>query len=229
MTNPERDPREVALAAGDTACGIEVLDRARGPARWAAGDDRTPYAAAARPVADRRVVLRRPLRTRPGRRHRWDDGRAAPAHRAADGELALHRRDRAPGLGGPPRDGPPRRGQPDDRRSRHQPLGGLDARHDRAARRPAVGGPAGRGTGRGAGVRAPRARAGLRRRVGGPGLPRVAAGRHVTGRDPHPAARCRALVAAGTTLVLDVDEAYEHGLLLDRGAATVDGAGGQAG
>ena len=70
-------------------------------------------------------------------------GRAAPAHRAADGELALHRRDRAPRHGRPPRDGPPGRGQPDDRRAGDQPLGGLDARHHRAARRPAVGGPAG--------------------------------------------------------------------------------------
>ena len=142
MTNPERDPDELALAAGDTACGVEVL----APREVPLGG---PRAMTVRrtlpqrgPVADRRVVLRRPLRPRPGRRHRRHVGRPAPAHRAADGELALHRRDRAPRLGRPPRDGPPRRGQPDDRRPGHQPLGGLHARHHRAARRPAVGGPA---------------------------------------------------------------------------------------
>ncbi|WP_107764518.1 pirin family protein [Nocardioides terrigena] len=37
------------------------------------------------------------------------------------------------------------------------------------------------------------------------------------------------VIAAGTTLVLDVDEAFEHGLLLDRGVATVDGQEGKPG
>jgi redox-sensitive bicupin YhaK (pirin superfamily) len=37
------------------------------------------------------------------------------------------------------------------------------------------------------------------------------------------------VLTAGTTLVLDVDEAFEHGLLLDRGAATVDGQEGKPG
>lgn len=35
------------------------------------------------------------------------------------------------------------------------------------------------------------------------------------------------LVAAGTSLVLEVDPAFEHGLLLDRGVATVDGQEGK--
>ena len=39
----------------------------------------------------------------------------------------------------------PGRAEPDDRRPRHQPLRGLHAGHDHAARRPAVGGAAGRG------------------------------------------------------------------------------------
>jgi redox-sensitive bicupin YhaK (pirin superfamily) len=37
------------------------------------------------------------------------------------------------------------------------------------------------------------------------------------------------VVAAGTTLVLDVDAAHEHGLLLDRGVAVVDGQEGKPG
>jgi redox-sensitive bicupin YhaK (pirin superfamily) len=37
------------------------------------------------------------------------------------------------------------------------------------------------------------------------------------------------VLTAGTTLVLDVDEAFEHGLLLDRGVATVDGQEGKPG
>lgn len=37
------------------------------------------------------------------------------------------------------------------------------------------------------------------------------------------------VLAAGTTLVLDVDEGFEHGLLLDRGVATVDGQEGKPG
>ena len=41
--------------------------------------------------------------------------RAAPAHRAADRELAVRRRDRAPRQRRAPRDGASRRGEPDDR------------------------------------------------------------------------------------------------------------------
>lgn len=37
------------------------------------------------------------------------------------------------------------------------------------------------------------------------------------------------VLAAGTTLVLDVDAGFEHGLLLDRGVATVDGQEGKPG
>jgi DNA-binding HxlR family transcriptional regulator len=55
---------------------------------------RTP--AAARSYVRGGLVLRRPLRARRGRRHRRDGRAAAPAHRPADGELAVRRRDRAP-------------------------------------------------------------------------------------------------------------------------------------
>ena len=92
----------------------------------------------ARAVADRGVVLPRPLRARRRGGVRRHARRAAPAHRAADRELAVHRRDRAPRQRRPPRDGPARRAQPDDRRPRHQPLRGVDARDDVPARRPAL-------------------------------------------------------------------------------------------
>src|SRR3712207_8003412 len=42
------------------------------------------------------LVLRRPLRTRRRRHHRRHGRPAAPAHRPADGQLAVQRRDRAP-------------------------------------------------------------------------------------------------------------------------------------
>ena len=106
-------------------------DAARRPARRAAGDAGPPYPAAAAAVADRRLVLRRPLRSRRRRRHRRHGRPAAPAHRAADGELAVHRRGRAPRQRRPPRDGAARRGEPDDRRPRHQPLRGVARRRPR--------------------------------------------------------------------------------------------------
>ena len=52
----------------------------------------------------------------------------APAHRPADGELAVRRRDRAPRQRRHPRHGPPRRAEPDDGRPRHLPLRGLHRR-----------------------------------------------------------------------------------------------------
>ena len=167
-------------------------DAPRGAARRAARHDRAPHPAAAGAVADRRVVLPRPLRPRPRRRLRRHERRAAPAHGAADGVLAVHRRDRAPRQRRPPRDGPAGRAQPDDRRPRHQPLRGLDPRDLRAARRPALGGAAVVGPRRRPDVRALRTLVADRRGLGGPGLPRLAARRHLAGRDRHAAARRRA-------------------------------------
>ncbi len=46
--------------------------------------------------ADRRLVLRRPLRTRRRRPQRRHERRATPPYRPADGELAVQGRDRAP-------------------------------------------------------------------------------------------------------------------------------------
>ena len=60
-----------------------------------------------------------------GRRDRRHAGRAAPAHRPADGELAVQRRDRAPRQRRQPRAGAARRAEPDDGRSRHLPLRGV--------------------------------------------------------------------------------------------------------
>ena len=51
----------------------------------------------------RRLVLPGPLRPRRGRPRRRHGRAAAPAHRPADGELAVHRRDRAPRLRRSPR------------------------------------------------------------------------------------------------------------------------------
>ena len=194
---PARTPvGRAAVTSGATTPSAPAADRrdpdpARGAARRAAGDDRAPHAAAAPAITDRRLVLPGPLRPGRGRRDRRDERRAAPAHRAADGELALHRRDRAPRQRRQPRDGPARRAQLDDRRPRHQPLRGLHARHHHVARRPAVGGPAGRRPGRRARLRALRASRGRRSRLGGPGVPRLAARLDVAGDHRYSAARRR--------------------------------------
>ena len=191
---PRTQPRRDRLRAGRRVRGRG--DRpATGAPGWPAGDAGPAHPALAGAVAGRRLVLRRPLRARCRRGHRRDVGRAAPAHRAADRELALHRRDRAPRQRRAPRDGPSRRAEPDDRRPRHQPLRGVPARHDHAARRPAVGGAARRRAARRPGLRALRTRPRLGRGLGGPGVPRCAAGRGVAGRDRDAVARRRA--AAG--------------------------------
>ena len=65
--------------------------------------------------AHRAVVLHRPLRSGRRRRNRRDGRPAASAHRPADGQLAVRRRDRAPGLLRRPRDGAPGRAEPHDR------------------------------------------------------------------------------------------------------------------
>ena len=67
VTNPERDPDEIVCATGAAAGRGDGA--AGGAAGRAAGDARTPHAPAAAPVADRGVVLPRPLRPGRGRRH----------------------------------------------------------------------------------------------------------------------------------------------------------------
>ena len=199
-------------------------DAARGAARRAAGDARAAHAAAAAAVPDRRLVLRRPLRPRRRRRHRRHGRAAAPAHRAADGELAVHRRDRAPRQRRPPRDGPARRAQPDDRRPRHQPLRGVDRRRRRRCTAPSSG------------WRCPTP----------PGTLDPAFAHHAPTRSPAPAARpgcssarcsatprrcrrTRPLLGAELLLdpaprsTLDVDPSFEHGVLVDAGVRSVGG------
>ena len=63
---PRARPRRGRLRTGAGDVGGDH-DAARGAAGRAAGDDRTPHAAAAAALADRRLVLRRPLRPR----RRW--------------------------------------------------------------------------------------------------------------------------------------------------------------
>ncbi len=105
--------------------------------------------------------------------------------------LAVHRRDRAPRQRRPPRDGAARRAEPDDRRPRHQPLRGLDRRDHGRCTAPSCGSrcrPSARDGAPGFDHYAPAAVTG--RGLGGAGLPRLAARRHLAGRDR--ARRCSA-------------------------------------
>ena len=196
MSNPERHPDESDLRGG-TGRERRGDGAARRAARRPARDAGASYAPAAAPLADRRLVLRGPLRARRRRRHRRHERGAAPAHRAADGELAVHRRDRAPRQRGQPRDGAARRGQPDDRRPRDQPLGGLHRRTRACCTARSCGSrcptPTGTPT-RASPTTRPSPVTG--RRLGGAGLPRLAARQHLAGRHVHPAARRRAAAGA---------------------------------
>ena len=201
MSNQEVDPGEVVCAAGEAPAGVELLEPREVPLGGPRAMTRAPYPPAAAPLADRGLVLRRPLRPRRRGRLRRHVRRAAPAHRAADGQLAVRRRDRAPRQRRQPRAGAARRGQPDDRRSRHQPLRGLDRRHRRAARRAAVGGAAGRRPRRRAGLPAPRPRPGARPGLGGAGLPRLAARARRRRSSTHtPLLGAEIMLAPGATL-----------------------------
>ncbi|CAK7286460.1 putative Pirin [Streptomyces misionensis JCM 4497] len=156
-----------------------------------AGDDGAADAAPARPDTDRRLVLRRPLRARRRRRLGRHGGPPAPAHRTADRQLAVQRRDRAPRQPRHPRAGPAGRVEPDDRRSRYQPLGGLHRADIGPARRATVGGAARRTPPRPTGLPAPRPatrRPGRRR---GQGVPRHPRRRHLARPHLQPAPRRR--------------------------------------
>ena len=147
MSNTEVAPQEILCETEGTCAGVELWSRGR--CRWAARARWTcagPCRSAQRTL-DRRLVLRRPLRPGRGRRVRRDG--ASPPHPHTGLQTVswlftgeIEHRDSA----GHPRDGPARRAQPDDRRPRHLPLGGLHPGHDRPARRAAVGGAARRGT-----------------------------------------------------------------------------------
>ena len=91
-----RPGRAGVPARGALGPGRPGARRARRAARRSAGDERAPHAPPARPHDDRRVVLRRPLRPRRRRDIRGHGRAAAPAHGAADRELAVRGRDRAP-------------------------------------------------------------------------------------------------------------------------------------
>ena len=67
----------------------------------------------------------------------------------------------------------------------------------------------------------PRSRS--RRRVGGAGLPRVAARQHLAGPDHSPLVGAELLLEPGTALALDVDPTFEHGVLVDTGVLDVAG------
>ena len=164
-------------------------------------------------------MLRRPLRPRRRRRHRRHAGRAAPAHRAADRQLAVHRRDRAPRQRRQPRDGAARRGQPDDRRARDQPLRGVHRRAPGRCTAPSCGWRCPTATGTptpGFAHHAPAA--GHRRRAGrrGSSSARCSAAPR---RSPTytPLLGAELLLEPGTTLALDVDASFEHGVLVDSG------------
>ncbi len=124
------------------------------------------------------------------RRH----GRAtAPAHRAADRELAVHRRDRAPRLGRPPRVRAPGRAEPDDRRVAASATRSTPRPARPCSMAPSCGWRCPRPTGsppRPSSTTSPSRSSGDG--LGGAGLPRHPARVHVPGAHLQPAARRRA-------------------------------------
>ena len=207
----------------EITCASALADgRDPGAPRRAAGrparDERTPDAAAAAAVADRGVVLPRPLRAGPRRRDRRHEGGAAPAHRAADRELAVRRRDRAPRQRRQPRAGAARRAQPDDRRPRHHPLRGLHAGDPRCCTASSCGSRCPTATGtpsRASPTTRPTA-------VTGDGWEaRVFLGSLLGSTSPvatfTPLLGAELILDGGTTLDLEVDPSFEHGVLVDFG------------
>src|SRR5664280_2065198 len=231
------EPRRDRLHRHVTRCRRPTWEQCRGagsagaagsPARRTTGDDSPPDLAAEVPIAHRSVVLRRSLRTAGRRGERRDGGTAAPAHRAADGELAVHRRDRAPGQRRLTRDGPARRAQPHDGRARHRSLRGVHARHLGAARCAAVDRAARCGPLHSAALGhlvPPTAHA------NGHALPgiavRVFLGSWLGSTSPatafSPILGAELIVQPGFSAELPLEIDFEHGLLVDSGDATVCG------
>ena len=104
MTNPERDPAEIVCAPG-AETGVEVMV----PREVPLGGPRAMHVRRTLPQRERSLIGAWCFLDHYGPDDVADSGgmsrRAAPAHRAADGELAVHRRDRAPRQRRQPRDG----------------------------------------------------------------------------------------------------------------------------
>ena len=228
MSNLEKDPPELVCGAAASAvldAPIELLE----PRLVPLGGPRAMTVRRTLPQRarslDRRLVLHRPLRAGRRGRDRRDGGAAAPAHRTADGELAVRRRDRAPGLLGRARDGAPGRAEPDDGRERHPALRGVDARPRRCCTACSCG---------------PRYRMppGTARRSSSGSCPPVfefegasvsvflgsLLGHDSTRHRVHPDRR-RAARSAGGHRAADSRSiaAFEHGVLVDTGEVEVDG------
>ena len=230
MTNPERDPDELVLDPCAAVEGVEVLP----PREVPLGGPRAMRVRRTLPQRHRSLIGAwcfvdhyGPDR---GRRHRRHVGRAAPAHRAADRELAVHRRDRAPDSAG--HHAMVRPGEvnlmtagrgishsevstPGDRRPPRRPALGRAARRDPRHVDP------------GFDHHAPEP-------VTGEGWEaRVFLGSLLGLTSPVPTHTpllgAELLLDAGAPLDLDVDPTFEHGVLVDTGVVTVDGHRGQAG
>ena len=218
MTNPERDPAELVLDPCAAADEVEVLTAREVPL----GGPRAMTVRRTLPQRHRSLIGAWCFVDHYGPDRVADTGgmvgRAPPAHRAADRQLAVHRRGRAHRQRRPPRHGAARRGQPDDRRPRHQPLRGVDRRPPTSSTAPSCG-----------------SRCRTRRATSSPASPttRPTPSPATAGRRGCSSARCSAtaspvethtpllgaelLLDAGAALELDVDPAFEHGVLVDTG------------
>ncbi len=221
MTNPERDPAEIVAGPGSAAGGVEVLVPREVPL------------GGTRPMLVRDV----PIRTLPvgawcfaehyGPHDVTDDRRhgrrPAPAHRPADRELAVRRRDRAPRQRGH-HAWSGRRAQPDDRRARHRPLRVSTPRHH-PARRPALGGAARRRPYVGAGIRppVPGARVAGRR----PACSWAPCSGTRPPDDVHAVSGAEIGPDAGARVDLAVDTNFEHGMLVHDGVGQGGGEGAE--
>ena len=142
MTNPERDPQETVATTGDVECGIEVLT----PRDVPLGGPRAMHVRRTLPQRERSLIGAWCFVDHYGPDLVADSGGMSVAPHPHTGlqtvswlfEGEIEHRDSA-GNHAMVRPGEVNlmtAGQ------RDQPLGGLDGGHDRAARRPALGGPA---------------------------------------------------------------------------------------
>ena len=153
-------------------------------------------------------------------RHRRDGRAPAPAHRAADGELAVQRRGRAPRQRRRARHGAARRAQPDDRRARASATPRCRPRPRRCCTACSCGWPCptphrDTATATSTTTRPPAPSAGGAR-CGSSSASSPARTRRCT-----PSHRCSARSSTSTParqLTLDVDPTFEHGVLLDQGS-----------